>query len=103
MLQIRPMGPNTGGEVTGVDVKQLDDEGFAPIYAAWLKYGVIVVRDQQLEIEDFLHYSRRFGDIALHPSKSTRHPDYPEVRCERQVDREHLPARRARLPHRRRL
>lgn len=79
MLQIRPMGPNTGGEITGVDVKQLDDEGFAPIYAAWLKYGVTVVRDQELEIEDFLHYSRRFGGIALHPSKSTRHPDYPEI------------------------
>lgn len=79
MLQIRSMGPNIGGEVTGVDVKQLDDDGFAPIYAAWLKYGVIAVRDQQLEIDDFLRYSRRFGDIALHPSKSTRHPDYPEI------------------------
>ena len=79
MLNIRPIGTNIGGEVTGVDVKQLDDDGFAPIYAAWLKYGVIVVRDQQLEIDDFLRYSRRFGDIALHPSKSTRHPDYPEI------------------------
>ena len=79
MLQIRPMGPNTGGEVTGVDVKRLDDEGFAPIYDAWLKYGVIVVRDQELEIPDFLRYSRRFGLVVPHPSKSTRHPDYPEL------------------------
>lgn len=79
MLQIRPMGPNTGGEITGVDVKQLDDDGFAPIYEAWLKYGVTVVRDQELEIEDFLHYSRRYGYIVPHPSKSTRHPDYPEI------------------------
>ena len=73
------MGRHTGGEVTGVDVKQLDDDGFAPIYDAWLNYGVIAVRDQQLEIEDFLHYSRRFGLLALHPSKSTRHPDFPEI------------------------
>jgi taurine dioxygenase len=79
MLQIRPMGPHTGGEITGVDVKTLDDEGFAPIYQAWLKYGVTVVRDQELEIEDFLSYSRRFGLIVPHPSKSTRHPDYPEI------------------------
>ncbi len=79
MLRIQPVGKFTGGEVTGVDVKQLDDEGFAPIYAAWLKYGVIVVRDQELEIEDFLHYSRRFGTVIPHPSKSTRHPDYPEI------------------------
>jgi len=79
MLQIRPMGPHTGGEITGVDVKTLDDESFAPVYAAWLKYGVTVVRDQQLEIEDFLRYSRRFGFIVPHPSKSTRHPDHPEI------------------------
>ena len=79
MLNIRPMGPHTGGEITGVDVKQLDDAGFAPIYRAWLQYGVTVVRDQELEIEDFLEYSRRFGVIIPHPSKSTRHPDHPEV------------------------
>ena len=79
MLQIRPMGPYTGAEVTGVDVKKLDDDGFAPIYQAWLKYGVTVVRDQELEIEDFLRYSRRYGVIVPHPSKSTRHPDYPEL------------------------
>ena len=79
MLNIRPMGPHTGGEITGVDVKQLDDAGFAPIYRAWLQYGVTVVRDQELEIEDFLGYSRRFGVIIPHPSKSTRHPDHPEV------------------------
>lgn len=79
MPQIRPLGPHTGGEITGVDVKRLDEESFAPIYQAWLKYGVVVVRDQQLEIEDFIRYSRRFGRVVPHPSKSTRHPDHPEI------------------------
>ena len=37
------------------------------------------MRDQQLEIDDFLRYSRRFGYVVPHPSKSTRHPDCPEV------------------------
>jgi taurine dioxygenase len=37
------------------------------------------VRDQNLEIGDYLAYSRRFGFIEKHPSKSTRHPDCPEV------------------------
>jgi taurine dioxygenase len=62
-----------------VDVKQLDNAGFAPIYDAWLKYGVTVVRDQELQIEEFLRYSQRFGVIIPHPSKSTRHPDHPEI------------------------
>jgi len=62
-----------------VNVKTLDDAGFAAIYRAWLDAKVLVVPDQQLEIDDFLRYSRRFGRIEPHPSKSTRHPDYPEI------------------------
>jgi len=78
-MQIRPMGPQIGVEVTGVDVKTLDDAGFAPIYQAWLERNVLVVRDQDLSMEDFLRYSRRFGIVVPHPSKSTRHPQIPEI------------------------
>jgi taurine dioxygenase len=79
MVEIRRLGPQIGVEVTGVDVKTLDDAGFAPIYQAWLDHNVLVVRDQQLEIADFLRYSRRFGPVVPHPSKSTRHPEIPEI------------------------
>src|SRR5215471_16161824 len=79
MVEIRRMGPQIGVEVTGVDVKTLDDAGFTPIYEAWLAYNVLVVRDQELEIGDFLRYSRRFGPVVRHPSKSTRHPEFPEI------------------------
>src|SRR5438876_380225 len=79
MVEIRRMGPQIGVEVTGVDVKTLDDAGFAPIYQAWLDYNILVVRDQQLELQDFLRYSRRFGPVIPHPSKSTRHPEIPEI------------------------
>ena len=79
MVEIRRMGPQIGVEVTAIDVKTLDEEGFAPIYQAWLDYNILVVRDQQLEIRDFLHYSCRFGSVVPHPSKSTRHPEIPEI------------------------
>jgi taurine dioxygenase len=79
MIEIRRLGPQIGVEVTGVDVKTLDDAGFAPIYQAWIDHNVLVVRDQQLTIDDFLRYSRRFGFVEPHPSKSTRHPNYPEI------------------------
>jgi taurine dioxygenase len=79
MVEIRRVGPQIGVEVTGVDVRTLDDAGFAPIYQAWLDHNVMVVRDQDLTIEEFLHYSRRFGIVVPHPSKSTRHPELPEI------------------------
>ena len=79
MVEIRSMGPQIGVEVTGVDVKTLDDAGFASIYQSWLDRNILVVRDQELEIEDFLCYSGRFGLVVPHPSKSTRHPQFPAI------------------------
>ena len=78
-IEVRRLGPQIGAEIRGVDVKTLDDAGFAEIYRAWLAHNVVVVPEQQLEIEDFLHYSRRFGVVVPHPSKSTRHPEHPEI------------------------
>ncbi|HEV8141603.1 MAG TPA: TauD/TfdA family dioxygenase [Methylomirabilota bacterium] len=77
--EIRRLGKQIGIEVRGVDVKTLDDDGFAVLYRAWLDGNILVVPDQELEIEDFLRYSRRFGVVVPHPSKMTRHPDYPEI------------------------
>jgi putative 2-oxoglutarate oxygenase len=79
IMEIRRLGPQIGVEVTGVDVKTLDATGFAPIYQAWLDYNILCVRDQDLTIPDFLAYSRRFGPVVPHPSKSTRHPEHPEI------------------------
>ncbi len=79
MMHINRLGSHIGAEILGVDVRNLDDETFGVIYQTWLDNNVIAVRDQELEIDDFLHYSRRFGRIVAHPSKATRHPDYPEL------------------------
>jgi len=79
MVEVRRLGPQIGVEVRGVDVTTLDDAGFAPLYRAWLDGNVLVVPDQELTIDEFLRYSRRFGIVVPHPSKSTRHPDYPEI------------------------
>jgi taurine dioxygenase len=38
-----------------------------------------VVPGQELELDDFVSYSRRFGQVVPHPSKMTRHPERPEV------------------------
>ena len=78
-MKIRQLGEQVGAEVSGVDVKTVDDATFGAMYQAWLDHNVLVVVDQELEIEDFLRYSRRFGVIVPHPSKKTRHPDYPEI------------------------
>ena len=79
MIEVHRLGRQIGVEVRGVDVRTLDDATFAKIYQAWLNYNVLVVPDQTLTIQQFLAYSRRFGRIEPHPSKSTRHPEIPEI------------------------
>ena len=36
MLQIRQIGPQIGVEITGVDVKTMDEAIWSKIYQAWL-------------------------------------------------------------------
>lgn len=79
MVQIRRVGPRIGVEVSGVDVRKMDDTAFSAIYQAWLDHNVLVVTHQELTIPEFLRYSRRFGFITPHPSKSTRHPAFPDI------------------------
>ena len=78
-MEVRRLGEQIGAEITGVDVKRLDAAGFERIYRAWLDYNIVAVREQALDMPDFIAYSRRFGEVIPHPSKSTRHPDYPEI------------------------
>jgi taurine dioxygenase len=78
-MEIHRLGTQIGVEIRGVDVKTLDEAGFAAIYRAWLDHNVAVVPEQELEIEDFLRYSRKFGVVVPHPSKTTRHAEYPEI------------------------
>jgi taurine dioxygenase len=79
MVQIRKMGPQIGVEVSGVDLRELDDATWQKIYQAWLGANVMVVTGQELTLQQFLDYSRRFGPVSPHPSKSTRHPEIPEI------------------------
>jgi taurine dioxygenase len=78
-IEIRRLGPQVGAEVTGVDVRTMDDATFDLMYQTWLDSNVLVVRDQHLDMQGYLRYSRRFGVVEEHPTKSTRHAEYPEV------------------------
>jgi len=50
-----------GAEVRGLDLKQLDDAGFAALHKAWLHHLLLVFRGQSLGAEDLVALVRRFG------------------------------------------
>jgi len=79
MVDVSYPDSEIGAVITSVDVTRMSDAEFDVIYQTWLERNVICVRGQSLAIEQFLAYSRRFGFVHPHPSKSTRHPEIPEI------------------------
>lgn len=68
-LDVRPLGPNIGAEVFGVDLAQeLPDETIAAIRAAWLEHLVLFFPGQSLTPETQLAFATRFGTTTeAHP------------------------------------
>jgi taurine dioxygenase len=56
-----------GAEIQRVDLRTIDAEEFANIYRAWLRYSVLLFRDQKLTDEDLVAFSKRFGDLDWAP------------------------------------
>ena len=87
-MEIIPLTGALGAEIIGADVR--GDADFEAIHAAFVRYSVVVVRDQSLTPDDHLAFSRRFGTInvnrffrhhATHPEIAlvTKEPDQREA------------------------
>jgi alpha-ketoglutarate-dependent 2,4-dichlorophenoxyacetate dioxygenase len=64
VLGLRKLHPLFGAEITGIDVGGLADEGrFAEIRTAFEEYSLILFRDQDLDDEKQVAFSRRFGPL----------------------------------------
>jgi alpha-ketoglutarate-dependent 2,4-dichlorophenoxyacetate dioxygenase len=63
-LGLRKLHPLFGVEITGVDVGCLADDGtFAEIRASFEEYSLVLFRDQDLDDEKQVAFSRRFGPL----------------------------------------
>ncbi|MCL4155088.1 UNVERIFIED_CONTAM: hypothetical protein GTU68_030285, partial [Idotea baltica] len=78
-MQITPIaGKVFGAEVTGVALAELNDDEFATIHQAFLKYGFLVFPQQFLSAEENVAFGERFGPLefgALPLANQKRQPD----------------------------
>ncbi|MDA0273402.1 MAG: TauD/TfdA family dioxygenase [Proteobacteria bacterium] len=78
-MNVTPLTPHIGAEIMDVDLScSLDNETFAGIHQAFLDWGVLVFRDQQLTREQHKEFARRFGKLHNHPM-NYQGTDDPEV------------------------
>jgi taurine dioxygenase len=80
-LKLRKLSYPLGAEVCDVDVgKPMSEAQFGEIYAAFLRYGILLFRDQNITREQHIEFSRRFGELDRHDAlPRDRHPDHPEI------------------------
>jgi taurine dioxygenase len=81
-IEIIPTGAALGAELRGVDLRDIDAAGFAAIHRAWIDHQVLLFRDQHLDDDALIAFSRRFGDLDHAPIQENgrRFVDgYPEI------------------------
>ncbi|MEQ8928285.1 MAG: TauD/TfdA family dioxygenase [Silicimonas sp.] len=68
-LEIVPLAASLGAEIRGVDLTQpMSDDDFEKIKDAWNEYSVLLFRNQTLDHESHVAFSRRFGALDKHDS-----------------------------------
>lgn len=77
-IEVKPIAGALGAEISGMDLRDVDDEIFGEIYDAWLEHQVVFFRDQKLSSEEYIAFAKRFGDIHHHPFIKGM-PDYPDI------------------------
>ncbi len=64
MIEVQPIaGATLGANVSGVDLRKLDDATFAEIEAAWHAHAVLIFEGQFLSDDEQIAFSRRFGSL----------------------------------------
>jgi len=70
-IAVIPTGAAIGAAIVGVDLCVVDGDAFAAIRRAWVAHSVLLFRDQRLDDDALLAFSRRFGALDIAPVQET--------------------------------
>ena len=66
-MKVIPLTPNFVAEIQEIQLDRITDSEFERLYAAWLQYGVLRIRNQALDDEQLQAFSQRFGPLEEAP------------------------------------
>jgi alpha-ketoglutarate-dependent taurine dioxygenase len=64
-LEIEPLDATFGAVVRGVKVAELDDATWRELYAAWLRYALLIFPGQHLDRDQQITFAKRFGPLEF--------------------------------------
>lgn len=78
-MEITPLTPVIGAEVSGLNLARISDNEFAALKAAFTQHSVLFFRDQdELKAEDQVAFAKRLGPLHTHPAAPTL-AEHPEI------------------------
>lgn len=80
MIEVQPIKDAFVAEITGADVRKLPDAEFEQLYAAWLEYGVLRLRNQRIDEDQLQAFSARFGPLEEIPFGRMSEADKAKVK-----------------------
>ncbi|MBT3643955.1 MAG: TauD/TfdA family dioxygenase [Gammaproteobacteria bacterium] len=66
-MNVIPLTPSFVAEIQEIQLDRITDSEFERLYAAWLHYGVLRIRNQDLDDEQLQAFSQRFGPLEEAP------------------------------------
>ena len=77
-MTMRPLTGSIGAEILDLDLREIDDAGFADIRRAFLDNCMLVFRGQHLGAADLVAFTRRWGEVFNTPH-ATPIEGFPEA------------------------
>jgi len=77
---VRPLTPRLGAELSGVILADdMSDDVFRAIYAAFLRYQVLLFPPQDVPPARQVAFARRFGEVQIHVMNQYHADGFPEL------------------------
>ena len=77
---VRPLSSALGAEIIGIDLARgVDDDQFAAIHRAFLRYQVLLFSNQDLPPGRQVEFARHFGEVQIHVMNQYHSDGYPEL------------------------
>jgi taurine dioxygenase len=92
-VRLRPLTPNLGAEVCGIELSaDMDEALFRALYQAFLRYQVLVFPPHDVPPGSQVAFARRFGEVQVHVMNQYHADGYPELYRLSNLDRNGKPS-----------
>jgi len=79
-LRVQPLTPKLGARIDGVDfADEIGDDVFRALYAAYLRYQVLLFPPQDVPPARQVALARRFGEVQVHVMNQYHADGFPEL------------------------